>query len=409
VRQDVRPLTRGPVVPARPRFDRATAVVTVATLAALGVLALALQPRDVGTPAVAEGAAGVLPSSPAPTVAGAVVEDPTTAPSPLAPDVSAPPAAPVVDPDVTVTLAFGGDVHGERQIASALAAGEDLLGEVAPFLSGADLAMVNLETPVGSSGTAAAKTYTFQAPRVLLSALAGAGVDVVSVANNHTLDQGLAGLRETLVNTGSAGLVSVGAGETATAAYAPAVFDLRGIRVAVVGLSRVFPRPDWAATDERPGLASGYDTARAVDAVRAARDVADHVVVLVHWGTERAACPDTSQVDLAEALHAAGARVVVGAHPHVWQGLARPRADQLTAFSLGNFVWYAGSEDTGRTGVLTVTLDRQGVTDVAVHPFRVAPDGAPRATTDADAAALDRVLHERVPGVSCPVAGIPRD
>ncbi|MBW3657065.1 MAG: CapA family protein [Actinobacteria bacterium] len=378
---------------------RSLAVIAGSGLSAVAILAAVLRPGAIGTAAVA----GDAPAA----AAGATADDaPATVGSSAPP--SAAPEPPPVEVARPVTIAFAGDVHGEQQIAAALAEGTALLDEVTPVLSAADLAIVNLETPVGSAGAPSDKTYSFRAPPALLPALAAAGVDVVSLANNHALDRGVAGMRETLALADATGLVGVGAGEDVATAYAPAVFELGGMRIAVVGLSRVLPVPGWAASAGTPGLASAYDVPRAVDAVRAARAVADHVVVVVHWGTERLLCPDESQVELAGALHGAGARVVVGAHPHRIQGIARPRPDQLTAFSLGNFLWYAAGGESGRTGVLTVTLDRTGVTDVAVHPFRIGPDGAPRATTEADGAALRRDLAHRVPGVGCPRAGVPR-
>lgn len=387
----------------RRRPDRTTGVVVGAAVSAAAALALSLRPADVRTAAVADDAgAAAAPAPPA--------TDPAAAEGPagsVAPPAGPPAPSPATSP-TTFTLAFAGDVHGERQLAAALEAGTPLLDEVAPVLSGADLAIVNLETPVGVTGRPAAKSYSFQAPTALLPALADAGVDVVSVANNHALDRGLDGLRETMDLARAAGLTSIGGGEDAAAAYAPATFELGGMRVALIGLSRVFPVPGWAAGVGVPGLASGYDTARAVEAVRDARALVDHVVVVVHWGSERYTCPDTAQVELADALHGAGATVVVGAHPHRIQGLARPGPGRLTAFSLGNFLWYAAGEESGRTGVLTVRIDRTGVVDAVVVPFRIGPDGAPRATTAADAAVLERALVERVPGVGCPVAGAAR-
>lgn len=326
--------------------------------------------------------------------------------APGAPDAAPPasPAAPALPTD-RVTLAFAGDVHGERQIAAALAAGEDVLGGMADVLGAADLALVNLETPVGSRSAPAAKAYTFLAPPALLDALVGAGVDVVTVANNHALDHGIDGLQDTLRVAAERGLVVVGGGQDAAAASAPFVLDRGGLRVAVLGLSRVLPHHGWTAGPRSPGLASGYDVARAVDAVRAARAAADHVVVAVHWGTERQACPDPTQVTLARALHEAGATVVVGSHPHVFQGIAQPRPDQLTAYSLGNFLWYATSTESGRTGVLTVTLDRTGVVDVSVAPARIGADGQPRPADADDADRLQRAISTRVPGAGCPADG----
>ena len=83
--------------------------------------------------------------------------------------------------------------------------------------------------------------------------LADAGVDVVSLANNHALDYGVTALFETIEHARSAGLAVVGAGRDAAEAYAPALVDTDGGTVAVIGLSQVLS-PGWAATADRPGL-----------------------------------------------------------------------------------------------------------------------------------------------------------
>ena len=286
-----------------------------------------------------------------------------------------------------VRVGLAGDVHGERQIGDVLRAGDNPLGHVAPLLSGLDVAAVNLETPAGRPGTPQAKEFVFLAPPELLTALASSGVDVVSLANNHALDHGAGTLLDTIERARAAGLAVVGAGADAAEAYSPAYLEVRGRTVAFVGLSRVVP-PGWAATASRPGVASAYDERAALGAVRAARARSDAVVVLVHWGIELDRCPGRDLVRFADALHAAGASVVAGHHPHVLQGVdARP--SRVTAYSLGNFVWYHDRPPSDVTGVLEVALDDGGV-DATFHPARIGADGSPRPATGDDADAIRR-------------------
>ncbi|MDQ3932170.1 MAG: CapA family protein [Actinomycetota bacterium] len=283
-----------------------------------------------------------------------------------------------------ITIAFGGDVHGEKQIRRALETGQQPLAGMAAVLSAADLAIVNLETAVGDGGQPVDKQHTFLAPRALLGALRAAGVDVVSLANNHSLDYSWPTLRVGLRWLAEGGLAAVGAGENAVEAYAPHVVEVRGRRLAVLGLTRVIPRRQWAARTDRPGLASGYDLRTAVAAVRAATAVADHVVVVVHWGTELADCPDENQVILAKALQEAGAAVVVGHHPHVLQGIDHG-SRRLIAYSLGNLLWYSTGPLTRLSGVLTVTLRPEGVVAWHLHPAVVEPSGSPLPAGEEDA------------------------
>jgi poly-gamma-glutamate synthesis protein (capsule biosynthesis protein) len=285
-------------------------------------------------------------------------------------------------------VGIAGDVHGERQVGDLLRAGGNPLSEVAALLSGFDAAAVNLETPVGTPGAPQQKEFVFLAPPELLPALRAAGVDVVTLANNHALDHGAGTMLDTIARARAAGLVVVGAGRNAAEAYAPAYLDVRGRRLAFVGLSRVVP-PGWAATASRAGVASAYDERAALGAVRAARANADAVVVLIHWGIELDACPGADLVRLADALHAAGAQVVAGHHPHVLQPVdARP--SRVTAYSLGNFVWYHDRPPSDATGVLEVGVDGDAV-ESTFHAARIGGDGRPR--PDAGAAPGGCGLH----------------
>lgn len=326
-------------------------------------------------------------------------EVPVVAPSEV--DVGAPPpAAPLLAGPVTV--AATGDIHAEPPLRAPLLDGANPLEDVVPLLAAADLAVVNVETAVGVEGSPAPdKQYTFQAPPELWTALVASGVDVVSLANNHTLDFGVEGLEETIAGARAAGLAVVGAGADAEEAYAPVVLDVRGRSVAVVGLSRVLPVIEWAATDERPGLASAYDDEAAVAAVEAAALRADHVVAAVHWGRESEDCPDEHQRRLARALVDAGADVVAGHHPHVLQGIAQEDGT-VVAYSLGNFMWYSKGGLSAQTGVLTTTLDEVGATGTFT-PAVIGPDGRPSPVEGEDADVATERVEELVPGKGgCP-------
>jgi poly-gamma-glutamate synthesis protein (capsule biosynthesis protein) len=277
----------------------------------------------------------------------------------------------------SLRVGFAGDVHGVGRVGNLLAAGGNPLTPMSPVLAADDVNVVNLETAVGYDGTAQAKQYVFHSPPSLLTALHNSSVQVVSLANNHSLDFGPAGLLETLDDAHAAGLSTVGAGRNKAEAYAPAILQTPGGTVAVIGLSQVVPA-GWAATDSAPGVASAYDTAASVNAVRAARTMADHVVVMVHAGVENADCPNAMQRDLADLLFNAGAEVVAGAHPHRLEPIAAgPGGNKLVIYSLGNFVWYDNTPPNDLTGVLSVQLGPAGVEGYDFHPARIDATGSP--------------------------------
>src|SRR5690606_2768702 len=167
--------------PLRPR-GWAAALGLALTLAVGAPACSATTPASAPAPTAPEVPVRSMVTSVAPTTAA-----PTTVPASsaaLATTTSAPPPPVLTTPPQPITIAFGGDVHGEPPIAGVLARGENPLASVAGTLAAADVAMVNLETAVGSIGTPADKEFTFRADPALLDRLVDAGVDVVSVANN---------------------------------------------------------------------------------------------------------------------------------------------------------------------------------------------------------------------------------
>jgi poly-gamma-glutamate capsule biosynthesis protein CapA/YwtB (metallophosphatase superfamily) len=254
------------------------------------------------------------------------------------------------------------------------------------LLRAADIATVNLEGAISERGVAAAnKQYHFRGgPALLRGAAHVAGIDLVTVANNHSLDFGRDAFLDTLSAAHDAGLKTVGGGATIDQARRPAMLEAGGLRIAVLGYSDVRPYgfdagPDWAGTAPADPYAIAADVA--------ARRRADLVVVWFHWGVELATSPNGQQQALADAALAAGASVVLGAHPHVLQPITR-RGHKLVAWSLGNFVFPSGRPQTTSTGVLLASLDAHGVTGfrlarATIHGFRPELDAPVASGTDA--------------------------
>lgn len=274
-----------------------------------------------------------------------------------------------------VTIAFGGDVHFEGASRSALSGG---LRAITPLLSDADVTMVNLETAVTERGEPAPKAYTFRAPATAFGALRQAGVDVVSMANNHGQDFGVTGLRDSLAAAKSANFPVVGIGLDSRQAFAPWRKTVKGQRLAFIGATHVLDSnlmSAWTAGPGKPGLASAYQEDEFLAAVRQARRTADTVVVYLHWGRERSACPIDRQYDIAAKLRKAGADIVVGTHAHVLLGAGK-LGDMLVSYGLGNFVFYARPGVGAQTGVLTVTVTGRRVDDYEWAPA-VIQNGVP--------------------------------
>ena len=268
----------------------------------------------------------------------------------------------------------------------------DALTELAPHLGVADLAMVNLETAITDRGRPEPKQFHFRTSPRALDRLAEAGIDVVTMANNHAVDYGPDGLADTLDAKRDSPIPIVGVGADAAEAYAPAYLQVRGSTVAVLGATQI---PDWTlahwtATDSRPGVAAAASPTKLAAAVRLARTKADVVVVYLHWGSDYTECPNSLQRSTAGALTEAGADVVLGTHAHQLQG-AGWLGRSYVAYGLGNFVWWRrNNEVDSRSGVLTLSVTGRRVTDAGWTPMRVSPDGIPRVPDDQ--AEQDRLL-----------------
>ena len=220
-----------------------------------------------------------------------------------------------------ITLAFAGDMHFAGRVARLLEDPATTFGPITSVLKSADFTAVNLETPVTRRGQPQPKTYHFATTRGAFIALGDAGVDLVTMANNHILDYGQTGLADTLAAAKAARFPVVGAGVNATAAWAPYVTAINGTKIAIVGVSQVAElASSWVATAYRPGEANAINLGQTLAAVRAAKRLARIVIVFMHWGTEGMACPDHNQLSLAPKLAAAGASIIIGAHAHVLQG-----------------------------------------------------------------------------------------
>jgi len=302
--------------------------------------------------------------------------------TPSAPRSAAPKSeAPDKEP---ITLAFAGDTHFHAQLAARLASPRTALGPTIPALKSADFTMVNLETAITTRGTKEPKEFNFRAPASAFNALKAAGIDVVSMANNHGVDFGRVGLADSLAAIKRSGYPVVGIGKNAAEAYKPYYVTVKGTKLAVIGATQVLDDnliAGWTATDDHAGLASAKNAPRLIQEVRKARKQADTVIVYLHWGQEMNACPLPRQKHLAAQLSRAGADVIVGGHAHVPLGGGYWHGSYID-YGMGNFFFYAASGRTADTGILQLTLTGGKVSKAQWRPGTIS-GGVPRLLTGA--------------------------
>lgn len=287
---------------------------------------------------------------------------------------------PSARPERPVTVVFGGDVAFERAARSNLDTDPtSVVGPAARVLSAADLAIVNLETAITDGGTPADKTYLFRAPPVALDALAAAGVDVASMANNHGLDYGPEGLADSLVAERSHDVPIIGIGEDERSAYAPFVAEIAGTTIGIVAATQVIDDnlvDSWTATPGHGGVASAKRVERLAQAVRETAANTDFTIAFLHWGTEGEFCPNAAQRSIVEPLVAAGADAIIGGHAHRVQGFGMS-GDAFVAFGLGNFVFRAQSPEARESGLMRLTVEGDQLVSSEWLPARINSSNQP--------------------------------
>jgi poly-gamma-glutamate capsule biosynthesis protein CapA/YwtB (metallophosphatase superfamily) len=306
----------------------------------------------------------------APTVAGPADERPSPA---LTPETAVSPVA-----SGFVTLNAVGDLMLARDIITMM----DEWGSAYPFaavkdlLADADITIANMEGTFTERGTQASKVYTFRTPPLHARGLAEAGIDVVSLGNNHAMDFGTQGLQDTLEALDAAGVLHSGAGATNQAARAPVFMEKNGLRLAFLSYNAV-SEATFAGPNSY-GVANAETVAITQDVV-GAKASADVVIVSLHAGTEYTDTPTAQQSRLARAAIDGGAVLVLGHHAHVLQGMQEYNGG-LIAYGLGNFVFDLDSGDLATLGprpfqtmVLRLELSREGVEKVVTRPVFIDP------------------------------------
>ncbi len=274
------------------------------------------------------------------------------------------------------------------------------LGPTVPqLLGGANLTMVNLESALtdGTCPQAQPKQFVFYAPPSAVTAFQGAGVTLITEANNHGEDCGLPGLQMALATKQQSGYPIIGIGQNAAEAFTPYTTTINGQRVAIIAATQVIDtdlQTAWTATAAQPGLASAYDINDLIAAVEAARKVSDTVIVYLHWGTELDDCPNPLQEPLANALVAAGADIIVGTHAHVLLG-AGYLGTAFVDYGLGNFAFYDNTSPEDHSGSLLITATGRHIDQVTWRPAVIVNDLPQPLTGDAAAEAVASWQQDR--------------
>ena len=243
-------------------------------------------------------------------------------------------------------------------------------GSVRDLLAGADLAMANFENPAPDAFRFHEHGTVFSADPALIQGLANAGLDWVSLANNHIGDAGARGLLQTIASLDGQAIAHGGAGLGVAAAHAAALLDVGGITVGILGYDTIAPSY-WATGADDVGSAHMTPDALTADVAAARAAGADVVIVFPHWGVEYTTRVSAQQAELGHAAIDAGADLVIGNHPH-WAGAVEIYKGKPIWYALGNFVFdQTWSEPTMEGITLELTFDGARLVQARMRPHLI--------------------------------------
>jgi poly-gamma-glutamate synthesis protein (capsule biosynthesis protein) len=267
--------------------------------------------------------------------------------------------APPKEPETTeITFLAAGDIMLSRNVARRMVEeGKDgflPFRNVDDLLHSTDFNFANLESPFSGSDQYIFKSeFIFNAPTWARSGLNQYNFKILSLANNHILNQEKAGLDYTIKYLAEAGLTGVGAGKNLDEAWQGKTFSAKGVTVGFI--AAVYPQGGEA----NKLVAQITDTDRLTKSIAELKTRADFVVVSMHAGEEYTRLPTQPQVDFAHAAIDAGADIVIGGHPH-WVQTTEQYKGKYIFYSLGNFIFdQMFSQDTREGLTLKITLEKQ--------------------------------------------------
>ncbi|OQA36806.1 MAG: Capsule biosynthesis protein CapA [Parcubacteria group bacterium ADurb.Bin326] len=287
------------------------------------------------------------------------------------------------EPQKTV-LIFGGDVMLSRTVGQKMEKYQDYawpFKKISSLLSSADIAVINLESPLTYSGKyfVPSGSFSFNADPRSLQGLILAGIDLAALANNHFGNQGVSGMRDTFKILQEKGIAFVGAGNTSAEAHQPALIEKNGITFSFLNYG--YPEDLYVANSSTPGIAN-MDIAEMKKDVKLAKEKSDVVIIIMHAGIEYVNKPNSQQKEFARGAIDAGADLVIGHHPH-WVQITEIYQSKPIIYSLGNLVFDQMWSTETQQGALAKVIFRDNlISSIEIIPIRIKDYGQPEIVSD---------------------------
>ncbi|CAN2173906.1 PgsA Putative enzyme of poly-gamma-glutamate biosynthesis (capsule formation) [Candidatus Nanopelagicaceae bacterium] len=268
----------------------------------------------------------------------------------------------VATKDIVINVV--GDIHGESAIK------REAIPSLKKYFAGGNLNIFNLETAVTTESKKEVKEYNFKTDVAFLKSIRAIGLNVASIANNHSYDFGAEGFLDTMQNLDKAGISYVGGGINSGIAYQGEIFTIKGLKIGLLGIAKVNGGPASIASNEKPGTTNGYDRVSTEHAITSLKKVSDVVILLVHWGEEGSFCPRSSEISSARKWQSLGADIIIGSHTHTLQPVVLEQ-NKLVAYSMGNFIFYSSKLENRSTGILKIRISPKKRISYTMQPFTI--------------------------------------
>ena len=280
--------------------------------------------------------------------------------------------------DIHISMSVIGDIMCHNsQYTDAYVASEDtydfsyVFEDIKNYISSADIAIGNLETTFAGKERGYSNYPRFNTPEQLATNLKDLGIDVLSTANNHSMDTGYSGLVSTLKFLDEAGISHTGTYSSAEAQNQILVKDVNGIKIAFLAFTygtNGIPVPK----DNSYCVNTPLDEELILNQISLAKEQnPDLICASMHWGNEYQLIPNDTQKDLADLLFQNGVDLIFGSHPHVLQPMEKRTVtledgttkDCFVIYSLGNFISGQTKDNTRNSVILDIDITKNGETD----------------------------------------------
>ena len=266
-------------------------------------------------------------------------------------------------------MLFAGDVMLDWGIVDIISEqGTDYpVRNIKDFLKGFDYRFCNLECPISDKGDVHPdKKYVFLGKPEHIELLHSAGINGVSLANNHACDYGKTGLLSTIDNLSKNGIAYAGAGKDKKAAHAPLQITVSNVKIAILAYADI-AYEDSFATKDTPGVARAKIELIKED-IKQCKTSNDIIIISIHWGREYSEYPEPKDIKLAHDIIKSGADAIIGHHPHIFQGIEIYNGKPIF-YSLGNFIFGSTNENAMENIIVGISFKQNKLHSFSVYPI----------------------------------------